>query len=72
MNTVKVKNVEIGTGLPKIIVPIVGRTKEEILAAAKSFEDVAMDIVEWRVDWFEGVFDFAQVQDCAQALRKVL
>ena len=30
MNTVKVKNVEIGTGLPKIIVPIVGRTKEEI------------------------------------------
>lgn len=72
MNTVKVKNVEIGTGLPKIIVPIVGRTKEEILAAAKSFEDVAMDIVEWRVDWFEGVFDFAQVQDCAQALRKAL
>ena len=72
MNTVKVKNVEIGTGLPKIIVPIVGRTKEEILAAAKSFEDVAMDIVEWRVDWFEGVFDFARVQDCAQALRKVL
>ena len=29
MNPVKVKNIEIGTGMPKIIVPIVGVTKEE-------------------------------------------
>ncbi len=72
MNTVKVKNVEIGSGLPKIIVPIVGQTKEEIIEAAKSFEGVRLDIVEWRVDWFEGVFDFAQVEDCAKALREVL
>lgn len=72
MNTVKVKNVEIGAGTPKIIVPIVGQTKEEIINAAKSFESVRLDIVEWRVDWFEGVFDFAQVEDAAKALREVL
>lgn len=28
--------------------------------------------MEWRVDWFEGVFDFDQVKDVAQALRDVL
>ena len=72
MNTVQVKNVTIGEGLPKIIVPIVGQTKDEIIAAAKSFANVELDIVEWRVDWFEGVFDFDQVKDVAQALRDVL
>ena len=60
---VEVRGVKIGEGVPKICVPIVGKTKEEILAAARSFEDVALDVVEWRVDWFEGVFDFAQVED---------
>ena len=45
-----------------------GKTKEEILAAARSFEDVALDVVEWRVDWFEGVFDFAQVEDVLKDL----
>ena len=35
MNTVKVRNVEIGSGVPKICVPIVGVTKDEIIAEAK-------------------------------------
>ena len=52
-NYVEVRGVKIGEGVPKICVPIVGKTKEEILAAAKSFADVKMDVVEWRVDWFE-------------------
>ena len=38
MNIVKVRNVEIGAGVPKICVPIVGITKEEIITEAKSFD----------------------------------
>lgn len=38
MNTVKVRNVEIGVGIPKICVPIVGVTREEILAAAENIK----------------------------------
>ena len=72
MNTVKVRNIEIGAGAPKIIVPIVGVTKEEILTAARSFDTIPLDVVEWRVDWFEGVFDFAQVEDVLKELREVL
>ena len=71
-NYVEVRGVKIGEGVPKICVPIVGKTKEEILAAAKSFADVKMDVVEWRVDWFEGVFDFAQVEDVLKDLRAAL
>ena len=72
MNTVKVRAIEIGAGAPKIIVPIVGKTKDEIIAEAKTFDSIPVDVVEWRVDWFEGVFDFAQVEDVLTALREVL
>ena len=59
MNTVKVRDIEIGAGAPKIIVPIVGVTKNDIIEEAKTFHSIPVDVVEWRVDWFEGVFDFA-------------
>lgn len=72
MNTVKVRNIEIGAGAPKIIIPIVGVTKEEILDAARSFASVTYDVVEWRVDWFEGVFDFARVEEVLKELRDIL
>ena len=72
MNTVKVRNVEIGAGIPKICVPIVGTTKEAIIEEAKTFDSIPVDVVEWRVDWFEGVFDFDQVQDCLKDLRAAL
>ena len=63
MNTVKVRNIEIGSGVPKICVPIVGVTKDEIIAEAKTFDSIPVDVVEWRVDWFEGVFEFDKVED---------
>ena len=72
MHTVKVRNIEIGTGAPKIIVPIVGVTKEEISSAARSFDAIPIDVVEWRVDWFEGVFDFARIEDVLKELRDIL
>ena len=72
MNTIKVRNIEIGSGTPKIIVPIVGVTKQEIIDEAKTFDSIPVDVVEWRVDWFEGVFDFAQVEDVLKDLRPAL
>lgn len=72
MNTVKIRDIEIGAGAPKIIVPIVGVTKEDIIEEAKTFDSIPIDVVEWRVDWFEGVFDFAKVEDVLKDLREVL
>ena len=72
MNTVKIRDIEIGAGAPKIIVPIVGVTKEDIIEEAKTFDSIPVDVVEWRVDWFEGVFDFAKVEDVLKDLREAL
>ena len=72
MNTIKVREIEIGAGAPKIIVPIVGVTKEDILNEAKTFDSIPVDVVEWRVDWFEHVFEFDKVEDVLKDLRNVL
>ena len=68
MNTVKVRNIEIGAGIPKICVPIVGVTREEILAAAETIKSTKADVVEWRVDWYEDIFDFAKTEETMKAL----
>ena len=72
MNTVKVRNVVIGEGMPKICVPIVGVTKEAILEEAKAITKLPADVVEWRIDWFENVFDFDKLVDVLKDLREVL
>lgn len=72
MNPVKVRNVEIGTGIPKICVPIVGITKDEILKAAETIKTTAADVVEWRVDWYEDIFDFGKTEETMKELREVL
>lgn len=72
MNTVKIRNIEIGSGLPKICVPIIGATKEEILVEAENIGSLPVDIAEWRVDWFEHVFNFSKVEDVLKDLRTAL
>lgn len=72
MNAVKVRNTVIGEGMPKICVPIVGVTKEAILDEARAITKLPADVVEWRIDWFENVFDFAALEDVMKGLREVL
>lgn len=72
MNPVVVRNVKIGDGIPKICVPIVGVTKEDILNEAKTFDTIPVDVVEWRADWFENVFDLEKVKDVLVDLRATL
>ena len=71
MNTVTMKNVEFGAGVPKICVPICGKTKEDVLEQAKIILDTPADIIEWRMDWFEQVENTASVVEMAKELREV-
>lgn len=69
---VKVKNIKIGEGIPKICVPLVGITKEEILSSAAEMKEIPVDVVEWRADWYEHVFDTEKVLETAGEVKGVL
>ena len=55
MIPVTVRGLAIGTGMPKICVPIVGETREDILAEARAIRELPADLVEWRVDFLNNV-----------------
>lgn len=55
VKTVQVKDVVFNAGRPKICVPLVGRTQQEIMAEVENLEDLAFDLAELRIDFFEGV-----------------
>lgn len=72
MNFITIKNCKIGAGIPKICLPIVGKTTEEICQQAQCFSNYHCDLAEWRIDWFDGVMELSQVKESARALRAVL
>ena len=45
MKTVQVRNITLGEGRPKICVPIVGQTKDDILLEAETFARIPVDVV---------------------------
>ena len=72
MNTVKVRNLELGNGIPAICIPNVGKTKEDILSLTRTYLDMHMDLMEWRMDWYEDVEDIAKVTELVKELRDVM
>ncbi|MFV0465074.1 MAG: type I 3-dehydroquinate dehydratase [Lachnospiraceae bacterium] len=72
MKPMKVRNVSIGVGMPKICVPVVGRTKEEIINEMKEIKATDADMVEWRVDWFEDVANNLEVGRLLEQIRTIL
>ena len=58
-----------GRDTPLICAPLVGRTRERVLAEAGSIIAQKPDLIEWRVDYFSAIGDTAVVIDTARALR---
>lgn len=69
---VAVRNVKIGTGMPKICVPVAGSGREEILSAARRIPGTSADLAEWRADWYKDVFVPGRTEDILRELRNLL
>lgn len=54
---------------PLICTPLVGRTLTDILAELDLVLPKKPDMLEWRVDYFEGIFDTALVISVAKAIK---
>lgn len=72
MNTIKTRNIVIGEGMPKICVPIVGKTSAELMQEVAELANIEVDIVEWRMDWFDEVESIEAVVEMLHELRTVL
>lgn len=70
--TVVVRDLILGEGMPKICVPLVGKTRENIIEGAKELQDIKLDLVEWRVDHYVDVLDIEKVKETLVELREVL
>ena len=72
MKTLNVRGVELGAGVPKTIVPIVAKTKADILAKAEEITKLPADLVEWRADFYTDLLNTPVLLETLKALRGVL
>ncbi|MGI5912335.1 MAG: type I 3-dehydroquinate dehydratase [Syntrophomonadaceae bacterium] len=69
---VKVKDIVLGEGLPKICVPMVGENLPQLLEEAYILKDLPIDMAEWRVDFFKEVLNLDKVKEALQDIRNIL
>jgi 3-dehydroquinate dehydratase-1 len=61
----------LGSGrFPAICAPLVGRTREQLLSEAALVAAKKPDLLEWRVDFFEGIADTARVVELARRIKQ--
>lgn len=71
-HTVQIKNLTIGSGMPKICVPITGVTASDIISQAAAIKAASPDLVEWRVDYFEQMKEDTAVEHMLAKLSEML
>ncbi len=69
---VRIRGMEIGTGRPKVCVPITGRNREMILEQAKNIASLSIEVVEWRADYADFIKEKQQVVKVLGELRDIL
>lgn len=72
MNTVYIKKLAIGEGKTKICVPICGKTKEAIFEEAEKILKLPADLVEWRGDWYDDIYNEDCLKEVLIGLRRIL
>ncbi len=68
---VTVRGLELGKGIPKICIPLVGHTASEILKEAQKLPSFSPDLVEWRADFFEDVLKPSCIIKILEDLREL-
>lgn len=72
MDTVTIRGVELGSGIPKIVVPIVEATQEGILNKAWEIVSLPVEMVEWRGDFYRDVLCPDRLLETLGKLRAAL
>jgi 3-dehydroquinate dehydratase-1 len=68
----RIRNLAIGDGIPKICVSLMGASMGELLPEAKRVLAAGADLAEWRVDYFSDAGDTGKVVAALHQLRVAL
>lgn len=66
-----IKNIKIGDGKPKICLPVVGKTNEDILQQISSFSSYIYDLIELRIDFYEYIHDLSKIKSLIKEIKGV-
>lgn len=69
---IQIKTIILGEGLPKICVPLTGKTKKEIQEEGKNAVKAGAELVEWRADFFDGLDSREEVEEMLFSLSDIL
>ena len=72
MNSVEIRGLRIGEGIPKICVPLVSANVDQLREDALEAVKAGADLVEWRMDWFEAWSEERLVQEALAVIRNAL
>lgn len=72
MKEIKINQLLIGSGIPKICVPVTGRTEAEIVRQTEAAVQTNPDILEWRADFYENLEDAVCVEATAKRISDIL
>ena len=68
----QIKNRTFGVGRPLICVPVMASTKESIIEETKQLVADNIDVVEWRVDAFEGIQSLNAIREVLSELKNIV
>lgn len=68
----QVRDVQLGAGRPKVIIPLTDAHDAGLVAAARRVADSRADMVEWRVDRYEYRDDHTQMIAMAARIREII
>lgn len=69
MKSFTIKQVTIGSGIPKICVPIVAHTKDELLEQLSDFDRPETDLLEWRIDYMDCLTNTSELVNIANTIQ---
>ena len=67
VNSMNIRHLTIGSGRPKICVPLVSSTLEDLEKECASLSSCPLDMLEWRVDYLLNQEDFHATKDLETA-----
>ncbi len=69
MSKLKVRNLTLGSGQPKVCISLIARNFEELFAEAMRISEMDCDLIEWRADYFMYINDISFMKKAAYFIR---